>query len=160
ILYVVQEEHGCISEEAVQWVSDQVGIAPVHVRELVTFYTMYRSKPLGKYHIQVCRTLACGLCGAKGIMEHLHERLGIEPREVTADGMFSYEYVECLGSCGTGPMCQINDTFFEQLTPSKLEEILVKIEKEKPDLSLSGVRDELGAGLQGYPKSLALQPER
>lgn len=153
ILYLVQEEHGHISDAAVDWISEQVGISPAHVMELVTFYTMYRKEPLGKYHIQVCRTLSCGLCGAKKLMEYLHERLGVEPKQVTKDGMFSYEHVECLGSCGTAPMCEINDTYFENLTPEKLKSVLDDIEKSKPDLSYSQSRDELGEGLEGYSKS-------
>ena len=152
-LYLVQEEMGHISDEAISWVSEQVGISPVHVMELVTFYTMYRRKPLGKYHVQVCRTLSCGLCGAKGLMDYLHDRLGIKPGEVSEDGMFSYEHVECLGSCGTAPMCEINDTYFENLTPEKLAEVMDKLLKDQPDLSFSTKRDELGDGLAGHPKS-------
>lgn len=152
-LYIVQEEHGIISDEAIDWISGQVGIAPVHVLELATFYTMYRRKPLGKYHVQVCRTLSCALCGAKKLMEKMHEKYGIAPGEITKDGMFSYEYVECLGSCGTAPMCEINDTYFENLTPEKFEEILDRIEKEKPDLALSTIEDKLGDGLSGCTKS-------
>lgn len=152
-LYVVQEEHGFINDEAIAWVAEKVGMAPVHVRELVTFYTMYRQKKAGKYHIQVCRTLSCAVCGAKKLTDYLHERLKIKPGEVTADGMWSYDEVECLGSCGTAPMCEINDTYFENLTLQKLEEIMKRIEKEKPDLSFSSLNDELGAGLKGYTKS-------
>jgi hypothetical protein len=72
---------------------------------------------------------------------------------VTEDGIFSYEYVECLGSCGTAPMCEINDTFFENLTPEKLAEVMDKILVEKPDLSYSTVKDDIGDGLKGCPKS-------
>ncbi|MCB0353531.1 MAG: NADH-quinone oxidoreductase subunit NuoE [Bdellovibrionales bacterium] len=159
-LYLVQEEHEEITNEGVHWVSEQTGISPVHVMELVTFYTMYRRKKLGKYHVQVCRTLSCGLCGAKDLMSYLHERLHVEPGEITADGIFSYEYVECLGSCGTAPMCEINDTYFENLTPEKLKQLLDRIEREKPDLSLSTKRDAIGSGLtgEGYSKVLGDKP--
>ncbi len=153
IMYIVQEEKGYLSDQGIRWISSQVGLSPVHVMELATFYTMYRKKPLGKYHIQICRTLSCGLCGAKKLMEYLHERLGVNAKEVTEDGMFSYEYVECLGSCGTAPMCEINDTFFENLTPEKLAEVMDKILVEKPDLSYSTVKDDIGDGLKGAPKS-------
>lgn len=155
-LFLVQEEHGVISDEAIDWISEQVDIKPVHVMELATFYTMYRRKPLGKYHIQVCRTLSCALCGAKKLMEKMKERYGIEPGEISEDGLFSYEYVECLGSCGTAPMCEINDTYFENLTPEKFDEILSRIEKEKPELSLSTKTETLGEGLSGHPKSEVL----
>jgi NADH-quinone oxidoreductase E subunit len=152
-LYVAQEELGYLNQDAVEWVAEQVGMPPVHVKELVTFYTMYYSKPVGKYHFQVCRTLSCALRGSKELMELLHEKFGTLPNEVTADGMWSYEPVECLGSCGTAPMCEINDHFFENLTPQKLSEIIEKIKNEKPDLRLSAKKDALGAGLKGYPKS-------
>jgi NADH-quinone oxidoreductase E subunit len=152
-LYVAQEELGHLGDEAIAWVAEQVNMSPVHVRELVTFYTMYYSKPVGTYHFQVCRTLSCALRGSRPLMEHLHERFGVEPGEVTEDGMFSYEAVECLGSCGTAPMCEINDTYFENLTPEKLEAIIKRIESEKPDLRYSTKRDELGAGFSDLPKS-------
>jgi hypothetical protein len=83
----------------------------------------------------------------------VHQRFGLKPGEVTQDGMWSFEEVECLGSCGTAPMCQINDAFFENLTEQRLGEILSRIETEQPDLKLSTVRDSLGAGLAGHPRS-------
>ena len=152
-LYIAQEELGHVTDKAIEWVSEKVGIAPVHVREVATFYTMYYKKPVGKYHVQVCRTLSCALCGARKLTEHLKQRLKINPGEITADGMWSYEEVECLGSCGTAPMCEINDCYFENLTVEKFEQLLSRIEKEKPDLRYSTVNDKLGAGLKDYPKS-------
>jgi NADH-quinone oxidoreductase subunit E len=155
-LYIAQEELGHITPEAIDWVSAKVGIAPVHVLEVATFYTMYYKKPVGRYHVQVCRTLACALCGARKISERLRDRFGLLPNQVSADGMWSYEEVECLGSCGTAPMCEINDTFFENLTPEKLDEILDRIGKEKPDLRFSTTRDTLGEGIPGRTKSEVL----
>ncbi|NDC38694.1 MAG: NAD(P)H-dependent oxidoreductase subunit E [Proteobacteria bacterium] len=152
-LYIAQEELGHITEEAIEWVSERVGMAPVHVMEVATFYTMFYKKPVGKYHVQVCRTLSCALRGARKVTEHLHNKFGTAPGEVTPDGMWSYEEVECLGSCGSAPMCEINDHYFENLTVEKLDLILAKIAKEQPDLRLSTLRDDLGAGLIGHPKS-------
>lgn len=152
-LYLAQEKLGYVTEEAILWVSEQVNLTPVRVRELVTFYTMYYSKPVGKYHVQVCRTLSCAVLGSKGLMETLKERFDVDPHQVTKDGMFSYEAVECLGSCGTAPMCQINDTYFENLTNEELKTILDKIEQEKPDLKLSTLTGKMGEGLKGYDKS-------
>ncbi len=152
-LYIAQEELGYLNSEAIEWVAQQVNMPAVHVREIVTFYTMYYQKPVGKYHFQVCRTLSCALRGSKQLLEHLQQRFGINPGDVTADGKFSYEPVECLGSCGTAPMCEINDTYFENLTPQKLEEIIQAIERDQPDLRFSTKKDALGAGLKGYPKS-------
>jgi NADH-quinone oxidoreductase subunit E len=152
-LYIAQEEIGYVNDEAIEWVSAKVGIAPVHVREVATFYTMYYKKPVGKYHFQICRTLSCALCGAKKVSAHIRKRLGVEPNQITSDGMFSYEEVECLGSCGTAPMCQINDLFFENLTEEKIDQIIEKIKTEKPELRYSTITDTLGEGLKGYPKS-------
>jgi len=152
-LYLVQEENGCIDDAGVKWVSEQTGISPVHVLELVTFYTMYRRKPVGKYHVQVCRTLSCALCGAAKLTKHLHEKLGVEAGEVTSDGLFSYEQVECLGSCGSAPMVEINDRYFENLNVDKLGELLDLLKNEQPDLSLSTKSETLGEGASQYPLS-------
>jgi NADH-quinone oxidoreductase subunit E len=157
LLYIAQEELGYITQSAVEWVAEKISLPPVQVWEVATFYTMFYKKPVGKYHIQVCRTLPCALRGAKKISEFVHERFGIKPGEVTQDGFWSFEEVECLGSCGTAPMCQINDTFFENLTEEKLDQLLTRIQNEQPDLRLSSVRDDIGAGLSGAPKSEIIQ---
>jgi len=152
-LYIAQEEIGQITQRAIRWVSQKIGMPPIHVWEVATFYTMYYKKPVGRYHVQVCRTLPCALRGSRKISEFLSKRFGIGPNEVSSDGMWSFEEVECLGSCGTAPMCEINDTYFENLSEEKLEQILKLIEEKKPDLRFSTVRDSLGAGLEGRPKS-------
>jgi NADH-quinone oxidoreductase E subunit len=153
LLYITQEHFGLITQAGVDWVAQKLSVPPVQVWEVATFYTMYYKKPVGRYHIQVCRTLPCALRGARRVSEFLHNYLGLQPGEVSKDGMWSFEEVECLGSCGTAPMCQINDVFFENLTDEKLTALLKRIEKEKPDLRFSTVRDELGSGLEGCPKS-------
>ena len=154
LLYIAQEELGnIVDQRGIEWVASKVGITPVQVWEVATFYTMYYKEPVGQYHVQVCRTLSCALVGAKKISEYLMKRLGVKPGEVTPDGVWSFQEVECLGSCGTAPMCQINDTFFENLTEEKIEQILSRIEKEKPDLRYSTVRDDMAEGLPGCPKS-------
>jgi NADH:ubiquinone oxidoreductase subunit E len=87
------------------------------------------------------------------VSEFLRERFNLQPGEVSADGLWSFEEVECLGSCGTAPMCQINDLFFENLNEERLETIIARLADERPDLRLSAIRDELGAGLSGFSKS-------
>lgn len=156
-LYICQEELGFLDERAVQWTAAKTGIAPVHVQELITFYTMYYQKPVGRYHFQVCRTLSCAVRDSRKLTETLQKRFGTKPREVTKDGMFSYEEVECLGSCGSAPMCEINDCFFENLNPEKLIQIIEQIEKEKPNLRLSTLENALGEGLKGHPKSRVME---
>ncbi len=157
LLYLAQEELGFINQQAVEWVSQKIALPPVQVWEVATFYTMYYKKPVGRYHIQVCRTLPCALQGAKKISQFVHERLGLRPGEVSSDGMWSFEEVECLGSCGTAPMCQINDHFFENLTEEKLDQLLTRIQHEQPDLKLSTVKDDMGPGLSGHPKSQIIE---
>ena len=153
LLYIAQEHTKYITQQAVDWVASKLDMPPVQVWEVATFYTMYYKKPVGRYHVQVCRTLPCALRGARKVSEYFYKRLGVKPGEVTKDGMWSFEEVECLGSCGTAPMCQINDTFFENLTDEKLDTLVARIEKEQPDLRYSTVKDEIGAGLSGCPKS-------
>lgn len=152
-LYLVQEEKGSITEDGVAWVSSKVGLSTVHVMEVATFYTMYYKKPVGKYHVQVCRTLSCALRGAANITEFLEQKLGVSAHEVTKDGQWSFEEVECLGSCGTAPMCQINDLYVENLTVEKLDALMKRIDKESPDIRLSVKRDQIGNGLSDLPRS-------
>lgn len=152
-LYIAQEELGWITQDAVRWVATKLDLPESHVYEVATFYTMYYKKPVGRYHVQVCRTLSCMLRGAKDLTHCLSARFKVPAHEVTRGGMFSFEEVECLGSCGTGPMVQINDVFFENLNSESLVALLDRIEKEQPDLRFSTVRDELGAGLPGVKKS-------
>ncbi|NMC62931.1 MAG: NAD(P)H-dependent oxidoreductase subunit E [SAR324 cluster bacterium] len=152
-LFLAQEHFGFISDEAIQWVSTRLDVAPIHVMEVSTFYTMYYKRRMGRYHIQVCRTMMCQLKGSRRIIEYLKKRFGIEAGEVSPDGMFSYEEVECLGSCGSAPVCEINDTYFEHLNEEKLESIIQAIETAKPDLSYSTMNDKLGKGLEVCPRS-------
>ena len=123
-LYVVQREYGYITEEGMREVAKILGVNPVQIFEVATFYTMYNKKPVGKYHIQVCTNIACSLLGAEHIVDFLSKKLGIKAKETTPDKMFTLSKVECLGSCGTAPMMQINDKYYEDLTEGKIEEIL------------------------------------
>ena len=108
-LYVVQEEKGWVSEESMEYVAGKIGVSPAFVAGVVSFYTMYHRKPVGKHHIQVCRTLSCMLRGSYDVMRHLKARLGIDVGGVTRDGRFSIAFVECLGACDTAPCAQVND---------------------------------------------------
>jgi len=152
-LYLCQEELGCLDERAVDWVAARLQIPPVQVQELVTFYSMYHARPPGRYHFQVCRTLSCAVCGGRDLSAFLQARFNLKPGEVSADGMWSLEEVECLGSCGTAPVCLINDVLFEKLTPEKLAQLIERIEKEKPDLKFSSILNALGEGLPDRPRS-------
>lgn len=125
ILHLVQEEYDYISREAELEVAEYLGIAPIDVREVMTFYTLYYEKPRAKTRFNVCRTLTCSMLGAKDIIAHLENKLGIKAGEQTADGKFSLAKVECLGSCEIAPMMQVNDAeFVGCLTKQKIDEIL------------------------------------
>jgi NADH-quinone oxidoreductase subunit E len=127
-LWKVMEQEGFISVEAMEAVAEWLGVSPMKVYGVVTFYEMFHEKPLGRHHIKVCRTLSCALCGQSGVLERLKERLGIEVGETTEDGRFTLSQVECLGSCGTAPVMQIDDTLYENLTPEKVDKILKELE--------------------------------
>ncbi len=124
VLWEIQREKGWIDPEAESWAARRLGCSPAHVHGAVTFYTMYKQRPTGKYHIQVCTTLSCMLRGSDELLEHLKNKLGIDVGEVTPDGKFSLVRVECLGSCGTAPMFQLNDDYHEDLTPDKVDRLL------------------------------------
>ena len=124
VLWEVQRDRGWISLESEAWVADKLGLAPSHIHGVVTFYTMYKPKPSGKFHFQVCTTLSCMLRGSDELIDHLAGKLKCAEGEVTADGRFSLCRVECLGSCGTAPMLQLNDTYHENLTLDKVNQLI------------------------------------
>jgi len=123
-LWIAQREVGYLPETALLDVAAILDLSPVQVYEVATFYTMYNLSPVGKYHIQFCKTLSCALVGAGSLIEHLKQRLGIEVGAVTNDGLFSLKLVECLAACGSGPAMQINDDYYEYLTREKIDRIL------------------------------------
>ena len=104
LLHLVQEDQGYVSDEAVEWIASELELQPINVYELLTFYPMLRRKPLGKKHVRVCRTLSCALRGAHRTCSTLETELDCKEGEVSEDGEFSLEYVECQASCGTGPV--------------------------------------------------------
>ncbi|MBX7220392.1 MAG: NADH-quinone oxidoreductase subunit NuoE [Blastocatellia bacterium] len=124
LLHLVQNEENQITKEGMRYVAKKVGVEMNDVFEVLTFYTMYFTEPIGTHHIQLCRTISCYLRGAEEIREHLEKRLGIKPGQRTADGRFRLSEVECLGSCCTAPMFQINFDYHENLTPEKVDQIL------------------------------------
>ena len=124
VLYLAQREFGYVGDEAIDYVARLMEQAPARVRGVVSFYTMFNMKPIGRHHIQVCRTLPCALGGAEKVTAFLTQKLGIKPGQTTEDGRFTLSEVECLASCGTAPMMQINDDYYENLTEEKIDRIL------------------------------------
>jgi len=126
-LHLVQETWGWISPEAVHYVSGLLDLSPATVFGVVSFYDMYRQKPMGKYNLRVCTNLSCMVTNAYDIYEHLCEKLQVAPGEETKDGMFSVIEVECLGSCGTAPVVQVNDDYHESMSVEKMDDLLGKL---------------------------------
>lgn len=130
VLHALQEHFGWIQPEAVEWTAKKLGLEPIHVYELVTFYPMFRQAPAGRHQIKVCRTLSCALGGGHKLHHHFCEKLGMDPHkhgiQTTTDGKFSVEFVECLASCGTAPVMMVNDSFHEGVSHDKADEILAK----------------------------------
>jgi NADH-quinone oxidoreductase subunit E len=129
-LWLAQREFGHISPETMEYVAELLGLSPAFVASVASFYTMYYKRPMGKYHVQVCTNLSCALLGAEKILACLERRLGIEAGETDARRRFSLDEVECLASCGTAPMMQINDDYWENLTPERTLEIIERLAGE------------------------------
>ncbi len=123
-LYIAQEQNGYISNEVIKEVASILEMTSEEVLGVVTFYTMYYQKPMGKNHIQVCTNVSCMLRGGYEIWNQVKDKLGIENMNVTSDQKFSVEEVECMGSCGTAPMLAVNEDYYENLTKEKVEELI------------------------------------
>jgi NADH-quinone oxidoreductase subunit F len=134
LLHLWQEHFGFISDDAVTWIAAKLGLQAINILELVTFYPMFRQEPAGKTHIRVCRTLSCAMAGAFQLMENLCAATGIKrehqgegmhnPISVSADGNYSVEFVECLASCGTAPVCMVNEELHENVSPDSVTDLL------------------------------------
>ena len=136
LLHLWQEEFGFISDEGVTWIAAKLELQPINILELVTFYPMYRQAPAGKTHIRVCRTLSCAMAGSYRVMEHACATAGIvrhrddngmhHPISLSNNGKYSIEFVECLASCGTAPVCMVQDELVENVRPDAAAELLAK----------------------------------
>ncbi|MBX3007571.1 MAG: NAD(P)H-dependent oxidoreductase subunit E [Melioribacteraceae bacterium] len=124
VIYIAQEQNGYISNEVMEEIASILDIDKVNVLSVVTFYTMYHTKQMGKYHIQVCTNVSCMLRGAYEIWDQVKEKLSLDNMGVSRDGKFSLEEVECMGACGYAPMIAVNEDFHENLTKEKVEQIL------------------------------------
>lgn len=129
-LHALQEHFGYISRDAVEWTARKLGLQPINVYELVTFYPMFRQEPLGKTHIKVCRTLSCALAGSGELRTHFCTKLGLDPHkhapQTTPDGKFTVEFVECLADCGNAPVVLLNEDLLPKVTPQQADEIVAK----------------------------------
>ena len=124
MLLIIQRERGWIDNPAVNFLAKFLELEVTDVWETVTFYSMFNLHPVGRHHIQICKTLSCKIMGEPEITEHICSKLGIHPGETTKDGKFTVTMVECLGSCGTAPMMQIGFDYYEDLNVEKVDEIM------------------------------------
>jgi len=126
-LYLAQREFGYVSREAMEYVAGLVGLSPARVYGVATFYTMFNKEPVGKYLVQVCCNLPCALRGAFDVFDYIAGKLKLKNGETTPDKKYTLMKVECLGACGAAPMMQVNDDYYEDLTPAKVDEILGRL---------------------------------
>lgn len=129
VLHVAQEQWGWLSSEVMEHVADLLDIQPIEVYEVATFYTMFHLDPVGRNVIEYCRTGPCCLMGAEDVYAHLKERLGIQAGETTPNGLFSLKEVECLAACGWGPVFQIREKYYMNLTNKKVDSIIEELSK-------------------------------
>ena len=130
MLLYAQDEVGHISEELIEEVARRVGATALQVNEVLSYYSMLRRKPLGKYHVQICTNISCLLNDGDKLWEHACKKLGIGHKEATADGQISIEEVECIGACSWAPAIQVNYDFHHFVTPEKLDQILDSLRKK------------------------------
>lgn len=129
ILHLAQEQFAWCSKQVMDYVAELLGIQPVEVYEVATFYTMFHLEPVGKHVIEYCRTGPCVLMGGEQVFDHLKKRLGINKGETTSDGLFTLKEVECLAACGWGPCFQIREKYYMHLTNEKVDEIIDELSK-------------------------------
>ena len=127
LLHLAQDKVGSVTPEVEEWVSKWTGVPVVHVHEVVTFYSMFHKKPVGRHHIRFCTTTSCVLLGSEGILDRLKKKLGIENGETSSDGKFSLEEAECLCACEMAPMMQVDGKYVGNLTEERVNEILEEL---------------------------------
>jgi NADH-quinone oxidoreductase E subunit len=130
VLTLAQREFGWISQEVSEYVGGLMGYPPSDVLSVATFYTMLQKKPVGKFHMEICRNVSCWLMGTYPCVDEIKRQLKVDVGEITPDGKFSWNLTECLGSCGTAPAMQVGDRYFENLTPARVAEIIEKLANE------------------------------
>lgn len=124
-LYVAQKENnGWINTDVIHHLAEVMDIPASKINEVFKFYTMFNQEPVGKYHVQVCTNISCALNGSRELAHHICHELKVKLNEITPDGRFTVSKVECLGSCGTAPMMQVNDKYYENLTPESAMNLL------------------------------------
>ena len=127
LLQLTLKEKGHLTESDAVFIAEYLDVPAMQVKEALTWYSMLYRTPMGRNVVKVCRSIACALCGEERLIEHLTQKLGVQPGQTTPDGKFTLLEVECLASCGTAPAMQVNDTYHEQLTEEKIDRILEEL---------------------------------
>ena len=125
----IQDDRGYIADEDVDGLVEYLGVPRIQVEEVLTFYTMLRRRPVGRWHLQVCRNVSCSMRGAERLIDHLAGRLGVKPGQTTPDGRFTLSTVECLGSCGTAPVVMVNERYHELQDERSLDRLLEELQQ-------------------------------
>jgi len=126
-LHRVQKERGYVADEDIVDLVKYLGVPRMQIEQVLSYYTMFRRKPIGRWHLQACRNVTCSMRGSERLVDALARKLGIKPGETTADGRFTLSEVECLGSCGTAPVVMVNTAYHENLSIEKLDELLGRL---------------------------------
>ncbi len=128
-LHRIQDDRGFVADSDIAELTTYLGVPRIQIEEVLAHYTMFRRAPIGRYHLQACRNIACSMRGAEGAIDHLSRKLGIQPGQTTADGRFTLSTVECLGSCGTAPVVMVNEAYHEAMSPAKLDALIGELSK-------------------------------
>ena len=131
MLLYIQDEVGALTDEAIHEIAQRIGLTDLDVRNVVSYYSMLRTKPIGKYNFQVCTNVSCMLRGGEEILEHCKKKLGIDHKQSTPDGLFHVEEVECIGACSWAPAMMLNYDYHENLTPEKIDELIDGIKNKE-----------------------------
>ena len=131
LLHLIQEDVGYISDGTIEWIAEKLELEPINVYEVVTFYPMFRRKPIGRRHIKVCRTLSCALMGAYKTCETFEKEFDTTLNSISPDGEVTVEFVECLASCGTAPVVMIDETLHENVDEKRARELAAQLRQEK-----------------------------
>ncbi len=123
----IQEDRGYVADSDIVELADYLGIPQIQIEEVLSFYTMFRRRPVGRWHLQFCHNVSCSMNGAEGILAHVEGKLGIRPGETTPDDRFTLSHAECLGSCGTAPMMMVNEAYHENLTVAAVDALLEEL---------------------------------
>jgi NADH-quinone oxidoreductase subunit E len=124
----IQEDRGYVADSDIEELTAYLGVPRIQIEEVLSFYTQFRRKPIGRWHLQMCHNVSCSMRGAESLLSRVEKKLGIRTGETTADGRYTLSVVECLGSCGTAPMMMVNEAYHENLTPEKLDALLEALE--------------------------------